>query len=59
MPHPEPIKEIPGLEHPKITIPHGINVIHPKAQKPLNKILFKMMKPRKLGKIKHKKVKFY
>jgi len=55
------IAEIPGQE-PKITIPQGINLIHPKAQKPLNKILFKMMKPRKLGKvakIRHKKVKFY
>lgn len=58
----EPITEIPGHQ-PQITIPQGINVIHPKAQKPLNKILFKMLRPPrklgKVGKIKHKKIKFY
>lgn len=56
----EPITEIPG-QPPKITVPQGLNTIHPKAQKPLNKILFKMMKPRhmKAPRIKHKKVKFY
>jgi len=57
MTQPEHINEIPG----QIPLPAGIPSIHPKAQKPLNRILKSLFKPRNRPgpRIKHKKVKFY